>query len=203
MEMIMKYCSLPAAILLIALFFFLLFRKQIIALINRIKGIKVPGGVSLDLVEQRSTPEVNPRTEAELLMRQFDNVLILQTEENIRADFRQKNLLGVEGIPVLIRYTAALSIAYNFLDIYRIIFGSQIRLLDHLNTQQGQPIEALRVFYDSGASLYPEYSFEQWVGYLRGQSLINDNNGLISITLKGREFLVFVTQLGLNRNKIG
>lgn len=106
----------------------------------------------------------------------------------------------------MIRYTAALSIAYNFLDIYHIIFGSQLSLLDHLNTHQQQPIEALRVFYDSVAPRYPiykEYSFEQWLAYLTTQLLIRVDNGLFNITNKGREFLSFLVQLGLTRNKIG
>jgi len=185
--------------------FFVIFRKQIIPLFSKVKSIG-PSGISLDLAGQKSKPEVDPKAEAEALMRQLDSVLVRQLEDNIKMEFGKKNLLGAEGVPVLIRYLAALSIAYNFSEIYRIIFGSQLSLLDYLNTQHPQPIEALRPFYNSVASVYPfykEYSFEQWLGYLKSQLLIRDDSGSISITVKGREFLAFLTQLGLTRNKIG
>ena len=198
-------CTIIITVAIVAISFFLIFRKQIMQLFSRVKSIG-PSGVSLDLAEQKSKPEVDPRAEAESLMRQLDNILIRETEDNIKAELKKRNLLGVEVVPVLIRYLAGLSIAYNFSEIYRIIFGSQLNLLDYLNTRSSQPIEALKAFYNSVASVYPlykEYSFEQWLGYLKSQLLIRDDSGSISITVKGREFLGFLTQLGLTRNKIG
>lgn len=200
----MMYLAIATVIIVVS--FFLLFRKQIIVLFPRVKSIG-KSGVFLDSAEQKSKPEVDPRVEAESLMRQLDSVLIRETENIIKAELEKKNLLGVEAVPPLIRHVAALSIAYNFSEVYRIIWGSQLNLLDYLNTQPPQPVAALRVFYNLGISQYPlfyeKYTFEQWLGYLKSQLLIRDDSGSIGITVKGREFLSFLTGLGLTRNKIG
>lgn len=194
------------AVALIFIVFFLIFRRQIVDLLNRIKTIS-KDGVVLDSKRQKSKVEVDPQKEAESLMRQFDNVLIREVEDSVKSEFSKKNLLGAEGVPVLIKFVSALSIAYTFSEVYRVIWGSQLSLLDYLNTKGSQPVADLRVFYNSGASQYPlvyaEYSFEQWLAFLKGQLLIREDNALIGITVRGREFLTYLTTTGLTRNKAG
>lgn len=194
------------AVVLIFVAFFIIFRKQIIKLFPRIRSIG-KGLVALDSEQQKSKVEVDPQKEAEALMRQFDNALIREVEDIIKEEFNKKKLLGAEGIPVLIRSVAALSIAYAFSETYRIIWGSQLSLLDYLNTQKPQPVVALRAFYNLGATQYPlyytGYSFEQWLGFLKDQLLIREDAGLIGITIRGREFLTYLTNAGLTRNKAG
>jgi hypothetical protein len=195
------------AIVIISISFLLTFRKKIGGLIDRIKSIG-KDGVSLESGKQITKSEVDPRKEAEALMRQFDSALIREAEDLIKADLAKKGLLGAEElIPVLIRYTAALSIAYAFSELYRIIWGSQLSLLDYLNAHSPQPITALRVFYSSGVSQYPlyyeAYTFEQWLGFLKDQLLIREDAGMIGITVRGREFLTYLTNTGLSRYKGG
>ena len=166
------YSAIAAVLIFIA--FFILFHKQIIGLFPRIKSIG-KGWIALDSEQQKSKAEVDPQKEAESLMRQFDNALIREFEDIIKEEFNKKKLLGVEGVPVLIRSIAALSIAYAFSETYRVIWGSQLSLLDYLNTQLSQPVVALRGFYNLGATQYPlyytAYSFEQWLGFLKDQLL--------------------------------
>ena len=194
------------AVTVIVIAFFFIFRKQIIRLFPRVKSIG-KGLVTLDSEQQKSKSEVDPQKEAESLMRQLDNILIRETEDMIRGELGKKSLLGVEAVPVLIRYVAALYIAYNFSEVYRIIWGSQLNLLDYINSQPTQHPEALRVFYNSGAAQYPliysGYPFEQWLGFLKDQLLIRENKGLVGITVRGREFLTYLTTTGLTRNKAG
>jgi len=194
------------AVTVIIIAFFIIFHRQIIGLFPRVKSIG-KGLVVLDSDQQKSKTEVDPQKEAESLMRQLDSVLIRETEDIIRGELGKKNLLGTEAVPVLIRYVAALSIAYSFSEVYRIIWGSQLNLLDYINSQRPQPSEALKVFYNSGAMQYPliysGYSFEQWLGFLKDQLLIREDGGLINITIRGREFLTYLTTTGLTRNKIG
>lgn len=81
------------------------------------------------------------------MMRALDSTLIREIEEHITNQFRERNLLGAEGVPVLIRYLASVSIILGFEQIYRAIWGSQLSLLTYLNTQpDGQPAEAVRPF---------------------------------------------------------
>ena len=194
------------AVVVIFIVFFIMFRKQIIGLFSRVKSIG-KGWVALDGEQQKSKSEVDPQKEAESLMRQFDSALIREVESIIKEEFNKKKLLGAEGIPVLIRSVAALSIAYAFSETYRVIWGSQLSLLDYLNAQAPQPVVALRGFYNLGTSQYPfyytAYSFEQWLGFLKDQLLIREDGGLIGITVRGREFLAYLTTQGLSRNKAG
>lgn len=194
------------AVVLIVICFFILFRKQIISLFPRVKSIG-KNGVILDSQQKESINELDPRSEAESLMRELDSGLIRELEDNIKDELSKRKLLGIEGVPVLIRYFASMSIAYVFSEIYRLIWGSQLKLLDYLNSNNKQSAESLKDFYDSGLVLYPEYykkySFEQWLGFLKDQLLIREDSGYISITVRGREFLMHLTRMGLSKNKSG
>ncbi len=198
--------EMAIALVLIVVVFFVMFRKQIVDLLGRVKSIG-KNGVLLESGEQKSNVAVDPQKEAEALMRQFDSVLVREVEDSIKKELGEKSLLGVEAVPVLIRHVAALSIAYSFSEIYRSIWGSQISLLDYINAQSPQPVGALKVFYSSGATQYPagysNYPFEQWLAFLKRNILIREDNALISITVRGREFLTYLTTTGLSRNKIG
>ena len=71
----------------------------------------------------------------------------------------------------------------------------------------GQPAEALRPFYTLAATQYPEayngYSFEAWLGFLRDQLLVREDGGRLRITVRGREFLTYLTRMGRSHNKAG
>ncbi len=112
------------ATVIIFISFSIIFHKKIEELIDRVKSIG-KGGVSLESGKQIAKSTADPRKEAEALMRQFDSALIRETENLIKADLSKKGLLGAEeSIPVLIRYTAALSIAYAFLN-YIVLYGGR------------------------------------------------------------------------------
>ena len=62
------------AVVIIVITFFIMFRKQIIGLFLRVKSIG-KNGVALDSQQKESTSELNPREEAESLMRELDSAL--------------------------------------------------------------------------------------------------------------------------------
>lgn len=198
--------EIAIAVVVLGIIFLVMFRKEISDLILRVKSIN-SSGVTVGGSQKESSVERDPREEAELLIRQLDNGLVRETEDFIKAEFAKKNLVGPEAVPVLIKYFSVVYIEYLFLNVYRIIWGSQINLLDHLNTQDGQSREALRIFYDLGASQYPDvyknYSYDQWLGFLKDQVLLREDNGMLRITVRGREFLLYLTRSGLSRNKSG
>jgi len=141
-------------------------------------------------------------------MRELDSALLRETEDGIQKELKQRNLVGIEAVPVLVRYVASLKIAFDFEIIYGLIFGSQLNLLNYLNTQSmGQPAEALRTFYTLAASQYPQiysgYTFEQWLGFLKDQILLREDAGRLQVTIRGREFLAYLTRMGRAHNKPG
>lgn len=68
-------------------------------------------------------------------MRALDSALIREVEEGIKKELGERNLLGAEAVPVLIRYLAGMQIAIGLEETYRLIWGSQLNLLSYLNTQ--------------------------------------------------------------------
>jgi uncharacterized membrane protein YkgB len=135
------------AIVILGLAFFFGFRQPIIGLIGRIRSISRTGITTDPARQQEDAPDRDPRSEAEAMMRALDSTLIREIEEHITNQFRERNLLGAEGVPVLIRYLASMSIILGFEQIYRAILGSQLSLLTYLNTQpDSQPAEAVRPF---------------------------------------------------------
>jgi len=195
------------AIVIVCIVFFCIFRRPIADLIGRIRSLS-KDGFRMDASQKGGTPAQDPRAEAEKLMRELDSALGREVEGMITDALRQRALLGAEGVPVLIRYLAALSIAFSFEQVYRVIFGSQLNLLTYLNSEvSGQPIEVLRVFYTLAASQYPDfynsYAFERWLGYLKDNTLVREDAGRLSITVRGREFLAYLTRTGYSLNKVG
>ncbi len=161
----------------------------------------------MDPQQKEVAHERDPRAEVEALMRALDSTLLREVEDRITNDLRQRNLPTEEAVRVLVRYLAGTRIELDFERIYSPILGSQLSLLNYLNTQaDGQPAEALRPFYTSAASQYPQvysgYSFEQWLGFLQGSLLVRQDGGRLRITVKGREFLAYLTQKGRTLNKM-
>lgn len=196
-----------STIVILGIAFFFIFRTPINGFISRVRSISKTG-ITTDPAQKEAGPERDPRAEAEALMRNLDNALIREAEEGITNELRQRNLLGTEALPVLVRYLAGMQIAFGFEETYRLIWGSQLSLLDYLNSQvDGQPAEALRSFYVLAASQYPEvytgYSFEAWLGFLRDHLLIREDGGRLRVTVRGREFLAYLTRMGRTRNKAG
>ncbi len=198
---------LAGAIVILGIAFFIIFRSAINQLIHRIRSIS-KSGVSIDSAQKEVTTERDPRAEAEALLKELDSALIREAEEEVSKVLRERSLHGEEAKRVLLRYLAAAAIALGFEMSYRIIWGSQLSLLNYLNSQpDGQPAEALRPFYVSASSQYPEsyktYSFEQWLGFLKSQLLVREDGGQIRITVRGREFLTYLTRMGISYNKAG
>lgn len=192
-------------VVILGLAFMLIFRTPIVETIGRIKRVS-KGGFDLEPNQSKTTgDEKTPANNAESLMHGLDNELVLEFEPQI-----QKQLEGIsekEQIKVLRRNYAWTLIAYYFLDLYRRIWGSQITTLEFVNAHQPIPRDSVQVFYTSGAIQYPVaytgYSFDQWLGFLESELLLRNDGGQLRITVRGREFLAYLTRAGLPKLKIG
>ncbi len=184
----------------------LIFRKQIIEIFPRLKNI---GAAYFS--QKGSGLERDLRVEAEALLRELDSELIREQDGIVKSMLQNRCGLGVEAVPVLVRYFAAVSIAYRFLDTYMRIYGSQLSLLEYMNESQrvvaGEPIESLRTFYNLAAVQYPEIykddRFDRWLGFLKDSLLVREDGGRIRITIYGREFLSHLTKMGWTRYRVG
>lgn len=84
-------------------------------------------------------------------------------------------------------------ISLYFEGVQRQIFASQVNALNLLNEQpMSKPILKSH-FYDPAVIKFPELhknrSFEEWIGYLTGQRLVDEMEDEIEISSDGQEFL--------------
>ena len=90
---------------------------------------------------------------------------------------------------------ATVIIVALFDEVWHTIFGSQILALEHLNKAMAK-IEDLYPYYQEGLDKRPQYSFESWFGFLKSNVLIRQEGYNIGITVRGKEFLKYLVNIG-------
>ena len=206
-----SFLNWPLAVVVLGVVAILAFRPQIARLIDRMQQIKA-AGVAIQTasaqagsgsVVQESAPQA-----VEELRKMFDNQLVVQREELITADLNKRQVHGPDREKFLLRIASAFLLVSQFESTYNLIFGSQLALLQQLNTLPlGMPIADARHFFDAACRSYPDfyktYSFDQWMTFLQGQGLIlRPANDRVAITIAGREFLKYLVERGY-RGKLG
>lgn len=185
------------------------FRTEIVHAFGRVNKL---GPVGLDPIQSQSKEPLESekvRLAAEEATKGIaDNLIIQEIEENINADLKARSLDGrVEAIPALVKNLAAAILAAEFESIYNSIFGSQLAMLNHLNSRipNGDTAESLKQFYSNAAAAYPALyatkSFEEYLSFLVSRLLIKESDGKYHLTNKGKEFLVQIVRTGYTLNK--
>ena len=196
----------PLAVVLLGVVAILVFRPQLARLIDRMQQIKAPGVAIQAAAAQTgsgSAAQESAPKAAEELRKMFDNQIVVEREELILTDLNKRQVHGPDREKFLLRFASAISFAWQFENIYNLIFGSQLALLHQLNTMAplGVPIADARRAFDAACRSYPDfyktYSFDQWMAFLQGQALIlRSGNDRVSITVAGREFLKYLVERG-------
>ncbi len=199
-----KSFTWPLAFLIFAIVFLFLFRREIGAFILRVRHVSRLGieavGPEIPSAQRQETP--SPRPEEELI-RALDSPVLREVEENIKKDFQSRGLSNSQSVNVLLRYFAAITLAYTFEVLYQNIWGSQIAILQFLNPlEAGAAVSFLEPFYSGAAQQYPDvfrpYPFGSYLQFLESRSLISRAGDTVSITKYGREFLTYLIREGKN-----
>ncbi len=126
-------------------------------------------------------------------------------ESMLRADLANIDPQRKES--VLIRALAETRMTAGHEYTYNRIFGSQILALRQLNTVIHATVEDARIFFqplpDRFPIIYKNYSFEQWLDFLRSSGLLIRDGQIIKITDIGRDFLIYITEKQLFEGKAG
>lgn len=203
----MEFLAWPAAVVILGIAAMLFFRKPLTQFIGRAIEMGPKGIRAGSPTAQEVGTAVRP-SPADELLRAFDNALLVQQENYIRAELERLNITQVtERERVLIRLLAAVAIVSAFERTYSLIWGSQLGLLQFLNSAGTVAADVLRLSYDLAAATEPEfyrnYSFDQWLGFLQQSLLIARADNAVSITLQGREFLKYLLHQGYSLYKRG
>lgn len=151
-----------------------------------------------------------PRTEqstamtkaAEDLNVQYTNNQFAAIDARFRDDIEKAVREQISRVPAgearetyVVRITVVLVVTMILEEIWNIIWASKILALNKLN-EGGLKREGIFPFYTSAATQWPgvyaTYTFDQWLGFLRSQTLIRDDGDEINITVKGRQFLKYL-----------
>lgn len=208
----------PIVICFLGTLAMLLFKSEIKGLLNRAEKISPTGIETGKVVNQisESTEKTDvlsnltseeKKSDVDTAIQELDTPLVHEMEAEIEKSLSEWNIKPENKEKVILRLFAGLVIAHNYEQIYKIIFGSQLNLLELLNTNHGamSPDIAISI-YDSAKQAHPEiykeYPFPNWLNYLLSQNLIiSENDGKILLTTKGKDFLLFLVKAGYTKNK--
>lgn len=100
----------------------------------------------------------------------------------------------------LIRGLAAGTVSYLHDMSWASIFKSQLEALNELNVRGATTAETLRPFYNRAAAanpdVYKNYAFDSWLDFLMSHTLVRKDGNVIQITVRGKDFLKYLVQLG-------
>ena len=192
------------AIVVIALLFFLLFRKPISTLIERITSVSKNG---IHSSPPQIPQKVGKEKTVEEVLRAFDSEVLREQQGLITKDLEARGLHDQdEIIRILTKHLAATQLELRFEIIDKLMLGSQIRLLQCLNPQYGVPIDNLKSFYDEASRRHPEFyeklAFHDYMGFL-SDGLMLEKDDLYYITEFGRDFLVYFAKTGKPLSRFG
>ncbi|MCX2681065.1 hypothetical protein OOZ15_14020 [Galbibacter sp. EGI 63066] len=208
-EQVFDYISLADTLKwpLVIVILILIFRKPLVDLINRVTKVGY-GNKSLEAKQQATATE--KKTEE---VSHIDRVVgifrpeTIDTFKDAVANETEVQSLKTqeEKIERLTNYGCLLYIMRHFDIVYNDIFGSQIRILEHINSHAGQTRESVKFFYENAKKnnpkFYENYSYEQYLDFLFSYTLLREDNNILNITILGVDFLKYLTESNKDVNK--
>ena len=195
----MEYLAWPAAVVIIAVIFMIVFRTAIAKLIDRIREV-TPKGIKAG--DDQTQTHIPSDRAVDDLMKAFDSVVIRGNEQLVYDDLKERGLDTTgDTVKVLVRHLASTQVQLHLEIILSGIWQSQVRILEVLNNAGPSLMdEYLLPIYEEAAGKYPaafkDYSFEAYLGHLiRGRLVIQDGDAY-SITDLGIEFLQYMVRTG-------
>lgn len=203
---IIKNLGWPHFTFIFAIIFIFVFKPQIGSFISRIRSVGKKG-IKADALPEAQYDETRKQV-VEELMNLGDTPLLIEVEALIREDLKSRELeYQGDTVSILIRHLAATKIAYAFEQAYNSIFGSQIYLLKQLHQVAGEGVtrKYIQSYFDKVLKLYPEelktWDTDQYLRYLFLVEFITLQDNKYHITIKGTEFLIWLTKYARSEDK--
>lgn len=194
----------PILILIIVL----ILKKQILELISKIKKIG-QGGIAVEIEQQTIAIILEKKPVSNV-----DKALGLFREETItffrNAVLQETDIQAYksdgEKAQHLLNYSIALYINKHFDMLYNLIYGSQLQILQLLNSNySNENMQTLKRFYDIAVETYPNfytnYPFDEYINFLISANLIVEEKTEVKITSLGIDFLKYLTETSRSFDK--
>jgi hypothetical protein len=220
LELLLKHLPWPIALVLVVLVISLVFKKPFTEAIRR-GGLKIgKEGLSIDQataaaavsVQSEAMPientlRLDPETERRVseLKQAVVPVIIREQQARIRSELEKLNLLNNTNdlVDILTQHLAIWQLLYAAERTYRIIFGSQIAILKHLNVHGRTTTSKIQEFYEQAKTKFPlvydKYQFDAYLNFLISSNLVVAAVGITYvITPLGKEFLQWMIAQGIS-----
>lgn len=124
----------------------------------------------------------------------------MQTDAEAKVRAIIQSRAPAERAEFTIRFVATLIVNVVHENTWIKIYRSQLLALMALNRAYLRR-EQIKAFYDEAARKFPQvyakYTFEQWLGFLRGEMLLLEHPGqTFEITVRGKDFLKYTVHCG-------
>jgi hypothetical protein len=214
-KMILDFLSSIFWPLIILIIFFSL-KEPIKNFINNIKKFTY-GNAGIE------TNSANNQSEENSLIELLGNGQDASNLDKILAKFSETTLSKVEKIienetqistveayqnkyERIYKYSKLLVLVKSLEKVYETIYGSQIKLLQKLNSSHLETKNDLKIYYDNAVKINPEgyknYAYENYLNFLYQNSLIEiDDNDNVNITDYGKDFLRYIVEANLSFEK--
>ncbi|MGF1803787.1 hypothetical protein L4C31_00855 [Aliivibrio sifiae] len=189
--------------------------NQIISITTNQSQTQTHTNVYGDYVENAKEQKANEQEnksdteEVDKLLTAIGSSIVIDVQvKAIEKDLKDKNInYDNDASKILIRHLAASQLLVGFEQIYHVIFGSQIELLQNLNQVTGKGItKDLVSEFVTEKLIKNNLSWEesQYLNYLYTRLLIVDSaeGDSLHITNLGVEFLTWLTRSGKSLNRV-
>ena len=202
---------------LVVIIIFLILRRPLKEFINRIKSIGFKGtGIETEIPKKQSSDEGSPY---EKLIKEIPNKNLERIQSNFNPEtlevFR-KTVLNESNVDsfktheereqVLFSYSQMIYLIMQFNRIYNLIYGSQIRILDRLNSSNDETLESIMPFFEEAKrndpKFYGDYPYKNYLEFLSSYSLIQIEANSVKITPIGIDFFKYIVESGFSLNRI-
>ncbi|MFO9066396.1 hypothetical protein SC828_05040 [Legionella pneumophila serogroup 1] len=189
----------------------LLFKRQLILIFeavigigNKTKNIQYKG-LNIDLgsntdsiaITQQATTDVKQA----IYQKAYQNIIITNEEQIIRNQLVEAKFSKDQAIDILIYHLANRNFLVKLLEIHRLIFPQQIRLLFFLNEQvEPRTSSDLLPFYQEWVKISggTEYPLQQFLNFLIQSGLMLEDLNGYQISNLGKEYLAYLIRIGWN-----
>ncbi len=155
-----------------------------------------------DVIGEQSTKNINTSLNDDLeknpLIKTYITFLKPQLEESYN------HYPGTDKTEFLYAKISEIYLAWSFEKIYSRIFESQIQTLKFLcingyNSEKSEILKFYNIAKEHFPELYTNYSFENWLDFMKNQSVISIDGDNINLTSEGQGFINYIAHHKLAR----
>lgn len=197
----LKWIVFVTIIIIVAI----VYRKKWIKWLGKSTGIKIDAfGLKFESEQQQNFPIKEEKSLLEKTLTIFTTETMDLFKSFVLKETKYDLLLtDKEKYETLLKYSVSLYIIYKFERIYDLIYGTQIIILQDLNSKGPQTQEIFKFYFDQTREKHPDIfdkaEAEKYAQFLYDFDLItNTKEQRISITFFGRDFLKYLVASGKN-----